>query len=104
MEYDGEHITYYRTKTKGRRNDHAKMVVRVHPFIKPLMKKYKGKNRVFNFCERFFSMGDLNRSINIGLKEIGKEIGVESKYPVFGIHVVGFLYIFFCHALDGFNL
>lgn len=78
MEYDGEHITYYRTKTKGRRNDHAKMVVRVHPFIKPLMKKYKGKDRVFNFCERFSSMGDLNRSINIGLKEIGKEIGVEN--------------------------
>ena len=77
-EYDGEHITYYRTKTKDRRNDHAKMVVRIHPTIKELVDKYRGRERVFNFYERFSSMGNLNRSINIGLKEIGKEIGAES--------------------------
>lgn len=76
-EYDGEYITYCRTKTKDRRNDKAKMVVRVHPFIKDLVEKYRGKERVFNFSERFSSMADLNRSVNIGLKEIGKEIGVE---------------------------
>lgn len=77
-EYDGEYITYYRTKTKDRRNDHAKMVVRVHPIIKDLVEKYRGKERVFNFSERFSSMADLNRSINIGLKEIGREIGVDN--------------------------
>lgn len=77
-DYDGECITYYRTKTKDRRNDQAKMVVRVHPIIKPLVEKYQGKERVFNFSERFSSMADLNRSINIGLKEIGKEIGVDN--------------------------
>ena len=77
-DYDGEYITYCRTKTKDRRNDHAKMVVRVHPMIKELVDKYSGKERVFNFYERFSSMGDLNRSINIGLKEIGKEIGIEN--------------------------
>ena len=76
MDYDGECITYNRTKTKDRRNDKAKMVVKVHPFIKPLVEKYRGKELVFNFSERFSSMGDFNRSINIGLKEIGKEIGV----------------------------
>ena len=76
-EYDGEYITYCRTKTKDRRNDQAKMVVLVPPIIKDLVEKYKGKERVFNFAERFSSMGDLNRSINIGLKEIGKEIGVD---------------------------
>ena len=76
-EYDGEYITYCRAKTKDRRNDQAKMVVHVHPIIKPLVEKYRGKERVFNFYERFSSMADLNRSINIGLKEIGKEIGVD---------------------------
>lgn len=76
-EYDGEYITYYRTKTKDRRNDNAKMVVKVHPIIKPLIEKYRGKKRVFNFYERFSSMGDLNRSINIGLKEIGRELGID---------------------------
>lgn len=78
MDYNGEYITYCRTKTKDRRNDQAKMAVRVHPIIKPLVEKYRGKEHVFNFSERFSSMSDLNRSINIGLKEIGKEIGVEN--------------------------
>lgn len=77
-EYDGEYITYYRTKTKDRRNDQAKMVVKVHSMIKPIIEKYRGKERVFNFYERFSSMGDLNRAINIGLKEIGKEIGIDN--------------------------
>lgn len=77
-EYDGEYITYYRTKTKDRRNDNAKMVVRIHPIIKPLVEKYRGKERVFNFYERFSSMSDLNRAINIGLKEVGNEIGFDN--------------------------
>ena len=32
-DYNGEYITYCRTKTKDRRNDQAKMAVRVHPII-----------------------------------------------------------------------
>ena len=77
-EYDGEYITYFRTKTKDRLNDKAKMVVRVHPVIKEIVERYKGKEKVFNFYERFSSMSDLNRSINIVLKEIGKEMGVDN--------------------------
>lgn len=77
-EFDGEYITYYRTKTRDRRHDNAKMVVRVHPIIMPLIEKYRGENRVFNFYERFSSMADLNRAINIGLKDIGREIGIEN--------------------------
>lgn len=77
-EYDGEYITYCRTKTRDRRNDKAKMVVRVHPCIKALVERYRGKSHVFNFSERYSSMGDLNRSINIGLKEIGHELGIDN--------------------------
>ena len=77
-EFDGEYITYYRTKTKDRRNDNAKMIVRVHPIIQPLVNKYRGKEHVFNFYERFSSMEDLNRAINIGLKEIGNKIGIDN--------------------------
>lgn len=74
--FDGQYITYQRTKTKDRRFDRAEMVVRVPDFILPLVRKYRGENRIFNFYERFKSMADLNRSINLGLKEIGKVIGV----------------------------
>lgn len=77
-EINGKYITYYRTKTKDRRNDQAKMTVEIHPIIEDLVIKYRGKERAFNFYERFSSMADLNRSINIGLKEIGHELGIDN--------------------------
>lgn len=76
-EFDGEYISYNRMKTKDRRNDKALLRVRVYPSLFPLIEKYRGKERVFNFYTRFKTMADFNRAINIGLKEIGKEIGVE---------------------------
>lgn len=76
--YADDCITYYRRKTKERRSDNAKIIVRVNPIIQPLFQKYRGKNRIFNFHERFASMSDLNRSINIGLKQIGEELGIDN--------------------------
>lgn len=70
-------IIYNRTKTKDRRKDKAEIHVDVQPCIMPLVEKYRGKDHVFNFCERFSSLGNFNRTINIGLKAVGKEIGVE---------------------------
>ena len=76
-QFDGEYITYNRTKTKDRRNDKAEMVIRVHPSIMPILNKYRGHDHVFNFSSRFSSMSDFNRSLNIGLKSIAKEIGID---------------------------
>lgn len=70
-------IIYDRMKTKDRRRDNAEIQVKITDYIKPLVEKYKGKERVFNFSERFSTMESFNRAINIGLKEIGKEIGIE---------------------------
>lgn len=70
-------IIYDRMKTKDRRRDKAEIHVKITDYIKPLVEKYKGKERVFNFSERFTTMESFNRAINIGLKEIGKEIGIE---------------------------
>ena len=70
-------IIYDRMKTKDRRRDKAEIHVKITDYIKPLVEKYKGKARVFNFSERFTTMEIFNRAINIGLKEIGKEIGIE---------------------------
>ena len=70
-------IIYDRMKTKDRRRDKAEIQVKITDYINPLIEKYKGKERVFNFYERFTTMESFNRAINIGLKEIGKEIGVE---------------------------
>lgn len=76
-EYKDGYVTYFRRKTKDRRYDKAKMVVKVHPVIRSIFEKYVGKEKVFNFSERFSSMADLNRAINIGLKEIGNELGID---------------------------
>jgi len=70
-------IIYDRMKTKDRRRDKAEIQVKITDYIKPLVEKYKGKERVFNFSERFTTMESFNRAINIGLKEIGKELGIE---------------------------
>lgn len=70
-------IIYDRMKTKDRRRDKAEIHVKITDYITPLVDKYKGKERVFNFSERFATMESFNRAINIGLKEVGKEIGIE---------------------------
>ena len=70
-------IIYNRMKTRDRRSDKAGMQVEITDYIKPLIEKYKGKKRVFDFYERYASMENFNQAINIGLKEVGKEVGVE---------------------------
>ena len=77
VKVNGNRIVYNRTKTKDRRNDRAEIQVNVQPCIKHLVDKYKGKERVFNFYERFSTMESFNRAINIGLKEVGKELGID---------------------------
>ena len=77
IEINGNTITYNRTKTKDRRSDNAEIQVDIPLSIKALVEKYRGKERVFNFYERFTSMESFNRAINIGLKKVGREIGVE---------------------------
>ena len=69
-------IRYNRAKTKDRRSDGAYIEVKIHPFIAPLMKKYKGSNRVFNFSDRYSTAPTFNQNINKGLKEVGKSIGI----------------------------
>lgn len=76
-EINGKTIIYNRTKTKDRRNDNAEIQVDIPLYITAIVEKYRGKERVFNFCERYSSMGDFNQAINIGLKEVGKKVGVD---------------------------
>ena len=69
-------VKYNRTKTKDRRSDDAYIEVKVHPFIKQLMKKYAGNSHVFNFYQRYAGFEEMNAALNKGLKEVGKAIGI----------------------------
>ena len=70
-------IKYNRAKTKDRRSDSAYIEVKIHPLIEPLMKKYKGESRVFNFYTRYADASTFNSNINKGLKDIGKELEID---------------------------
>ncbi|MDD7304529.1 MAG: phage integrase SAM-like domain-containing protein [Bacteroidaceae bacterium] len=72
----GNVIRYQRSKTKDRRADQAEIVVEIPDIILPLVEKYRDNQRVFSFHRRFGSYQDFNRAINIGLKEIGRKLGV----------------------------
>ena len=70
-------ICYNRTKTRDRRSDEAYIEVNIHPFIRPLVDKYKDKTKVFNFHRRYSSPSTFNSNINKGLKDIGKAAGIK---------------------------
>ena len=72
-----EVIRYNRAKTQDRRSDNAYIEVRVHPVIQELIKRYKGNSRVFSFYERYCDAPTFNKAINIGLKEVGKELNID---------------------------
>ena len=78
-EMKGNTITYYRTKTKDRRLDNAKMVVDVPVIVQSLIEKYKDKTgkRLFNFYQYYGDEKTFNKAINYGLKEIGSLLEVD---------------------------
>lgn len=70
-------LIYNRKKTATRRDDKAEMRVRVEYCATELINKYRGTDKYFNFSSHYSSCKTFNKIINEGLKEIGKEIGVE---------------------------
>ena len=74
---DGDIITYQRTKTKSRREDHAEMKVRIEPVIRKLFEKYRDPSgeRVFYFHDRYKDSLTFNKSINLGMHQVGELIG-----------------------------
>lgn len=72
-------ITYYRTKTKARRLDGAKMQVKVPEMLLPLMDKYRDRTgkRIFNFYQLYANEKALSKALNRGLKEIGALLDID---------------------------
>ena len=44
----------------------------------PIVEKYRDDERIFEFHKRYYGMKSFNKAVNIGLKEVGKEIGVDN--------------------------
>jgi integrase len=75
----GEIITYNRQKTTTRRHDKAEMKVKIEDCISQLIGKYKDADgkRIFSFYRHYGDIKAFNKAINIGLKQIGKQLGIE---------------------------
>jgi integrase len=69
-------LKYKRAKTKDRRADEAYIEVKIHPFIKPLIKRYEGSTHVFSFYRKYVVPENFNNNINRGLKDLGRAIGL----------------------------
>lgn len=78
-DFDGERITYQRTKTKDRRADRAEISIKVEPEVMALLKKYRDPKgeRIFKFYKRYANVNNLNHALNKGLKIIGENLGIE---------------------------
>ena len=82
-ELDAEgNITYERAKVRDRRSDRARIVIRPHSVLKPLMEKYANPDyptdrHAFCFYKRYADAETFGGVVNKGLKEVGTAIGVE---------------------------
>lgn len=74
-----DRLIYYRTKTKDRRLDKAKMVVAVPEMAMPIIEKYRDQKgeRIFNFYRFYRDHKAFNKALNKGLKEIGKLLNID---------------------------
>lgn len=72
---EGWKLIYQRRKTL-KRSDGAHMEITVPEEIRPLFKKYKGKERLFDFYKRYSTPDNFSSNINEGLQAIGKELNL----------------------------
>ena len=77
VEFDGSYLIYNRAKTRDRRADAALIKVKILPQAQELFAKYRDTERVFIFHRRYSSPTDFSRALNIGLKDVGKAVGIE---------------------------
>ena len=69
-------MVYNWKKTEAKRKDRAYIEVLVNEEILPLFEKHKGKNRLFNFSERYAGSDIFLAAVNRGLKSLCQKAGV----------------------------
>lgn len=74
-------ISYYRKKTRERRQDGAYISIKVEPEAMPLVKKYKDKTgeRVFCFANMYSDPNIFCANINKGLKKVAEVCDIKEK-------------------------
>ena len=65
-----ERLSYKRTKTRDRRKDEALISYKIEPELLPYLEKYAGKERAFDFSERYQTHDGFNRAVKKWLRLI----------------------------------
>lgn len=79
-------LTYKRAKTDSRRSDKAEMRVRIEPEAKAVFDRYSGTRSPLGFDERYYDFKEFNRSVNRGLKEVGRLTGIDKLTTYYARH------------------
>lgn len=77
--YEDKFIKYNRSKTKDRRSDKAEIHVEVQTVCNPIFQRYKDRSgkKVFDFYKRYVNESGFNKAINMGLKQVAKELKMD---------------------------
>lgn len=81
-DYHNGIIGYKRAKTRHSRSDEAYMEMRIEPFIQSTFDKYLSDNDdeyLFNFHKRYSNSDSFNANVNIGIRKICKDMGMEKE-------------------------
>ena len=86
VEVHGDILAYERRKTRNRRNDRARIEVRIEPEINGLVAKYLSKSRLVDVRKRYKTIMSFNSAVNYGLSKIGSDIGVKGLTHYYARH------------------
>lgn len=82
-DYKNGIIGYQRAKTRNSRRDNAYMEMRIEPFIQSTFEKYlsddKDEPYLFNFHQRYSNSDSFNANVNIGIRKICQDMGMEKE-------------------------
>ena len=81
-EKDGR-ISYYRTKTAGRRKDNAFISYKIEPELRVYLEKYAGKEKAFDFSERYKNSSGFNAKVNDWLKYFVEPFGLPLDFSTY---------------------
>lgn len=78
-DYKGGVISYYRSKTSGRRKDGAYFEIEVPDIVKPLIERYRANDEspyLLWFADRYTDAKTFNTTVNQGIRLVCKAIGM----------------------------
>lgn len=73
---DGK-LCYHRKKTRDRRTDGAYIEIIIPEEAQPIVARYQGKGAAFSFRDRYSNEQEFNRALNIGLRKVSEDLGIE---------------------------